>query len=229
MVVVALGLYAIARSTSMFAIDRVEVRGVSPGVADRVRAALEPLTGTSLLAFDATDGDRRLAGVSMVEAASYDREFPHTLVVTVVAERPIALLRRGPMAWVVSDTGRVLRKVSARPLPDLPRIWLPATADPLVGSSVADEPAVAVRVLSAVNEARPRISVRSVRLVGEEVSLTLRSGAVVLLGTMSQLPLKVAVAVGVLELAPTARTVDVSVPERAVASDTPRIEPSSES
>jgi cell division protein FtsQ len=216
----ALGLYAVARGTSMFAIERVEVRGVPPGVAARVRAALEPLAGSSLLAFDATDGNRRLAAVPLVAAASYDRDFPHTLVVSVVAERPIALLRRGAAAWVVSDSGRVLRKVTARPLPDLPRIWLPATADPLVGAVVADDSAVAVSALSTVRDVRLPIPIRSARLVDGEVSLTLSSGTDILLGSRSQLPLKAAVAARILEVAPTARTIDVSVPERVVASET---------
>ena len=70
-------LYVGARETSVFAIDRIEVQGVSPGVAARVRAALEPLAGSSLIAFDATDGDKRLASVPTVAAASYDRDFPH--------------------------------------------------------------------------------------------------------------------------------------------------------
>ena len=132
-------------------------------MAARVRAALEPLGGIEPPGVRATDGNRRLAAVPVVAAASYDREFPHTLVVTVMAERPIALLRRGPAAWVVSDTGRVLRKVSARPLPDLPRIWLPATADPLVGAVVADDSAVAVNALAAVRDVRLPIAIRSVR------------------------------------------------------------------
>jgi cell division septal protein FtsQ len=155
----------------------------------------------------------------VVAAASYDRDFPHTLVVTVVAERPIALLRRGPTTWVVSDTGKVLRKVATRPLPDLPRIWLPATADPLVGAAVSDEPALAIHALSTMRDGLPDLPVRSVRLVDGEVSMTVRSGAVILFGGPSELPLKVAVAARVLELSPTAQTIDVSVPERAVASE----------
>jgi cell division protein FtsQ len=204
----------------MFAIERVEVHGAPPGVAVRVRAALEPLAGSSLLAFDATDGNRRLAAVPVIAAASYDRAFPHTLVVRVVAERPIALLRRGPAAWVVSDTGRVLHKVSVRPLPDLARIWLPATADPLVGAVVAGDSAAAVSVLSTVRDVRLPIPIRSVRLVDGDVSLTLSSGTDIVLGSRSQLDLKAAVAARILEVAPTARTIDVSVPERVVASET---------
>ena len=184
----AAGMYAVARGTSMFAIERVEVHGVPPGVAARVRSALEPLTGSSLLAFDVTDGNRRLASVPVVAAASYDRDFPHTLVVSVVAERPIALLRRGPAAWVVSDTGRVLRKASTRPLPDLPRIWLPATADPLVGAVVADDSALAVSALATVRDVRLPIPIRSVKLADGEITLTLSSGTDVLMGDRSLAP-----------------------------------------
>jgi len=216
----AVCLYAVARGTSMFAIERVEVQGAPPGVAARVRTALEPLAGSSLLAFDATDGDRRLASVPVVAAVSYDRDFPHTLVVSVVTERPIALLRRGPAAWVVSDTGRVLRNVSARPLPDLPRIWLPATADPLVGAVVADDSALAVSALSTVRDVRLPLPIRSVRLVDGEISLTLSSGTHILMGSRSRLLLKAAVAARILEVTPTALTIDVSVPERVVTSET---------
>jgi cell division protein FtsQ len=215
----AVGLYAVARGTSMFAIERVEVHGVPPGFAARVRAALEPLTGSSLVAFDATDGNRRLASVPIVAAASYDRDFPHTLVVSIVAERPIALLRRGPVAWVVSDSGRVLRKATARPLPDLPRIWVPATADPLVGAVVADDSALAVGALSTMSGVHLPIPIRSVRLVDGEISLTLTSGTDILMGGRSQLAVKAAVAARIVEVAATARTIDVSVPERVITSE----------
>jgi cell division protein FtsQ len=212
-------LYGGARETSVFAIDRIEVHGVSPGVAARVRAALEPLAGSSLVTFDETDGDRRLASVPMVAAASYDRDFPHTLNVSVVAEVPIALLRRGRDAWVVSDSARVLRKVVERPLPSLPRIWLPANVDPLVGAVLADESAATVRALSAMREVRLPVPIRSVRLVAREASITLASGVQVVLGAPSELPLKLAVVARILPLAPDAPYLDVSVPERAVATN----------
>ena len=212
-------LYVGARQTSVFAIDRIEVQGVPPGEAARVRAALRPLAGSSLIAFDAMDGNRRLTSVPIVAAASYDRDFPHTLKVTVVPEVPTGLLRRGRDAWVVSANGRVLRKVAERPLPDLPRIWLPANADPLVGAVLADESAATVRALAAMGETRLPVPIRSVRLVDREASITLASGVEVILGTPSELPLKLAVVARVLPLAPDVRYLDVSVPERAVALD----------
>jgi cell division protein FtsQ len=221
MLVAAAGLYVGARVTSLFAIDRIEVRGVSPGAAERIRAALEPLSGSSLVSFDATDGDRHLASVPIVASASYDRAFPHTLVVTVVPEVPIALLRRGPEAWIVSESGRVLRKVYERPLPALPRIWLAASVDPLVGAVVADESAVVVEALAAMRDVRLPVPTRSVRLEDRELSITLASGVDVLLGTPSRLPLKVAITARLLRAAPDSTHLDVSVPERPVASDGP--------
>jgi cell division protein FtsQ len=218
-------LYVGARETAVFAIERIEVHGVSPGTAARVRAALQPLAGSSLVSFDATDGDRRLSSVPMVAAASYDRDFPHTLRVSVVAEVPIALLRRGRDAWVASDSGRVLRRITERPLPDLPRIWLPPNADPLVGAVLADESAATVQALASMREVRLPIPIRSVRLVDREASITLASGVEVILGSPSELPLKLAVVARILPLAPDVRYLDVSVPERAVATDSIPINP----
>jgi cell division protein FtsQ len=218
---VAAGVYVGARESSLFAIDRIEVRGLPSGAAERVRAALTPLSGSSLVSFDATDGDRRLASVPIVASATYDRAFPHTLVVTVVPEVPIALLRRGPDAWVVSESGRVLRRVQRKPLPALPRIWLPANADPLVGAVVADGSAATVDALTAMRAVRLPVATRSVRLEDKELSITLASGAEVRLGAPSQLSLKLAVTARILQLAPDAGFIDVSVPERAVASDEP--------
>jgi cell division protein FtsQ len=212
-------LYVGARETSVFAIDRIEVHGVPPGIAARVRAALEPLAGSSLVSFDETEGNRRLASMPLVASASYDRDFPHTLKVAVVAEVPIALLRRGRDTWVVSDSARVLRRVTEMPLPDLPRIWLPANADPLVGAVLGDESVAAVRALSAMSTVRLPIPIRSVRVVDREASITLASGVEVLLGSPSQLALKLAVVAQILPLAPDARYLDVSIPERAVATN----------
>lgn len=218
-------LYVGARETSVFAIDRIEVQGVSPGVAARVRVALEPLAGSSLVSFDETDGNRHLSSVPMVASVTYDRDFPHTLRVTVVAEVPIGLLRRGHDAWVVSDSARVLRRVTPRPLPDLPTIWLPANADPLVGAVLADESAATVRVLSDMREVRLPVPIRSVQVVDREASITLASGVEIVLGNPSRLPLKLAVAARILPLAPDARYIDVSVPERAVVTNTAPLDP----
>jgi cell division protein FtsQ len=221
--VAAAGLYAGARETSVFAIDRIEVEGVPPGTAARVRAALAPLAGSSLVAFDRTDGDRRLAAVPIVASANYDRDFPHTLRVHVVQERPIGLLRRGHDAWVVSESARVLRKIDTRPLPGLPRIWLSASTDPLVGAVLADSAVVAVRALAPISRANLPVSVRSIRATDGVLSIVLSSGTQVLLGDASRLRLKLVVVSRTLPLAGDMPYLDVSVPERAVAGHSPLV------
>jgi hypothetical protein len=119
----------------------------------------------------------------------------------------------------VSDSGRVLRRITGQPLPALPRIWLPANADPLVGAVLADESAATVRALSDMRGVRLPVPISSIRLVDREASLTLASGVEVILGTPAELSLKLAVVARILPLAPDVRYVDVSVPERAVATD----------
>jgi cell division protein FtsQ len=214
--VVGVSMYVAARGTSVFAIRKIEVKGVPPPAAERVRQALQPLAGTSLVTFGQSDGDRRLAGVPFIASATYNRDFPHTLRVTVRAERPIALLRRGRDAWVVSATARVLSKVVRHPFPNLPRIWLPASADPLVGTVLSDESAAAVRALVPVANVRLPVPVRTVKLNDGELSLVLASGTVVLLGDAARLRLKLAVVARVIPLARGVSYIDASVPERVV-------------
>ena len=218
----AIALYVGARQTSLFAVHQVEVQGAPPRVSSRVEAALAPLSGKSLPSVSAADLDRALAGLPDVRAIGFDRAYPRTLRVTVVAERPVAVLRRGADAWLVSERGRVLRELpGARPAL-LPRIWVARLAAPrdgsiltevearapaqALGSVVADAPAFAARV----REARERDG---------EVDLVLRSGTEIRFGSPDDLRLKLAVAQEILAtiVAPGEGYVDVSVPERPVS------------
>ena len=222
LLVVGLGMYAAARETSVFAIDGIEVEGASPGVAARVRAALDPITGTSLVTFDERDANRRLAAVAEVATATYDRDFPHTLRMVVRTERPVALLRRGRETWLASGNARVLRQVLTRPFPQLPRVWLAPTADPLVGAVLDGPSAMAVRAIVPIDRARLPVRVRSVRAVDGELTIVLASGTQILVGDTSALRLKLATAARILPEAGGATYLDVSVPERVVAGTTPR-------
>jgi len=218
--VVGIAMYAAARETSLFAIERIEVEGAPPGVAADVRAALAPIAGSSLVAFDERSANRRLAAVAEVAAATYDRDFPSTLRVVVRAERPVALLRRGRESWLVSGSARILRQVVKRPLPQLPRVWLPPNADPLVGATLDGWTAMAVRAVAPIDRAHLPVRVRSVRAEDGELTITLVSGARILLGDTSALPLKLAAAARILPEADGMTYLDVSVPERVVAGAT---------
>jgi cell division protein FtsQ len=223
LIAAAVGLYAAARGTSVFAVQRVELEGAPPRVEARVHAALaEPLAGESLLSVDRADIDRALAGLPDVQAIGFDRAFPQTLRVTVIAERPVAVLRRGADAWLVSERGRVLRALPEERPEGLPRIWVAELAAPRDGTLLSNEagagPALA---LGAVLDSDPAFlrDIRHAALRGDEIDLVLQSGVELRLGTPHDLALKVAVAREVLTELPGAHGgyVDVSVPERPVA------------
>jgi len=201
----------------MFALRTVEVRGAPPEVAAQVRAALRPLVGTSLVAFDRAEADRRLVSLPKVAAATYDRDFPHTLRVFVRVEDGVAVLRRGPDAWLVSGRARILRRLLHRPFPGLSRVWLPASAEVEVGQTLDGAPARAVRTLAFVHTFGFPTTVRTARATDEELTLVLRSGLEVRLGDTADLRLKLEIARRMVQLALDARYVDVSVPERSVA------------
>ncbi|MDQ2985026.1 MAG: FtsQ-type POTRA domain-containing protein [Actinomycetota bacterium] len=218
----AAGSYAIARETPMFAVRTIEVRGGTPRVQAHVRTALASLEGTNLLKVGAASVARRLETLPDVGSARFDRAFPHTLKVFVRAEAPIAVVRRGADAWLVSANARVIRSVEQAAGPALPRIWVSGSADVQSDGSLKDAAGVeAIRSLAALQAARWPIHVRLVKLEDGEVSFVLRSGLELRLGSTRLLPLKFAVAGRILAIVrstmPDARYIDVSVPARPVA------------
>ena len=116
---VALCGYLIARESSLFAIDRIEVSGGSRQVRHQVDAALASLVGRPLVGLDGSAVLRKVDALPTVVSASYDRAFPHTLRIRVVPERPAAVLRRGPDSWLVSSRARVMERLASTAVPKL--------------------------------------------------------------------------------------------------------------
>ncbi|MEP6908924.1 MAG: FtsQ-type POTRA domain-containing protein [Actinomycetota bacterium] len=216
----ALGGYVLARQTSMFAVRQVEVTGARASVVARVDRALAPLAGQSLLSLDGATIDRRLQALPDVSLVSYDRAFPHTARIVVSAERPVAVLRHGTEAWLVTERGRVLRRLDDPTEWSLPRIWVADSAVPSDGSLLTDGTSLApALVLGRVLAADKRVFARvgEARAVDGELALVLRGGPEVRLGAGDDIPLQLAVAKRVLDLAQgEVQYVDVSVPQRAV-------------
>ncbi len=223
LVVAAVGVYVVARQTSLFALDRVEVSGAPPPVAAEIRAALVSYVGRSLVRFDARAAERRLAAVTEITDPRFDRDFPHTLKVRVRLERPVAVLRRGADAWVVSSTARVLRRLDRRPNPRLPRIWLPASTEVIVNSTLGGVGAMGVAAVGALHALRVGVNARQVVVEDGVLTLVLASGTELRLGNSGDLRLKLAIAKRILPLTSGARYVDVSVPERPVAGYNPQV------
>ena len=106
LVLLAGGLYALARETSMFAVRSVEVVGASPALAAEVSAELRSFDGRSLVSLNGGVVEQRIDGLPAVRSSVVDRAFPHTLRIRVLPELPVAVLRRGAESWLVSARGR---------------------------------------------------------------------------------------------------------------------------
>lgn len=217
--------YVAARQTSVFAVRQIAVEGGGAAVASDVRRALAAYRGRSLLSVDVGAAERRIIELASVEGARLDRAFPNTIEVVVRPGRPVAVVRRGANAWLVSASGTVLRPVPPRTVRRLPRIWVDARTDVVAGAAMRDRLFDAVR--AAAFSARFPARVAFVRASVDELTLVLADRFEVRLGDGGDLPLKMAIARRVLpkvgRLAAPAY-LDVSVPTRVVARQNPQLE-----
>lgn len=226
LVAAAAGIYVVSRETSLFAIRAIQVRGVSPAAEAEVRTALAPLQGTSLLALGGDAVTRRVGALPDVLSVTYDRGFPQTLTVTVIPERPVAVLRRGEEAWLVSARARIMGRLTSGQRPGLPRIWVARQVDASLGATLSDSNALS-SVAAVVPLARVAFPVRvaSVETKDGSVTLHLRSGLALVLGDTTDVRLKLVVAKQLLAQVPTTpgSYLDVSVPDRPVAGTNPQV------
>lgn len=227
LLVLSAAAYVGARTSTVFAVERIEVRGLPPVEADSARRALQPLDGRSLVSLRRRDLERRLAPLPAVLAFDYDRAFPNTLVVRVVPEVPLAVLRRGDESWLVSRRGRVLRRLTHGTRLDLPRVWVSRRVGVGQGTTLADDAGgAAVRALALLQAADAGVRARTVRMTGE-LTYVLRSGVELRLGSARAAELKLAVAAAILpRLDSGVRYLDVAVPSRPVAGTNPQVESS---
>jgi cell division protein FtsQ len=217
----AVGLYAAARTTSAFAVERITVDGAPPDVAAQVQKALAPAVGESLLGIDLADFAQRAESVPMVAGASFDRGFPHTLRIAVVPELPVAVLRQGSSSWLAAQGGRVVAELGKGARPGLPRVWLKRDVEIVLGERVAGLTLQAIKAVAPLRARPLPLAVASVAATREELTLVLRTGLELRLGDGSDLPVKLEVARQVLpELGGSGGYLDLSVPERPVAGQT---------
>lgn len=214
----ALLAWLAARETSLFAVRTVAVEGAPGYVAQQVERTLRDARGESLVALDADEARRAVEALPTVAEARLDRAYPHTLRVSVVAERPAALARQGATSLLVSARGRVIARVERGARPELPRIWVPKAARLVPGELVTGDLATAVGAVAPIAGRRFPARITSVTVREQALTLRLRTGLEIRLGAPDDAELKLAVAARVLALLqPGSTYLDVSVPERPVA------------
>jgi cell division protein FtsQ len=212
----ALAAYAFARETSLFSVSRIEVVGGSPRLAAEVRQALAPVAGSSLVSLDGAAAMRRVEALPTVVSATYDRDFPHTLRVFVVPERPASVLRRGADSWLVSARGRVIERLPLREDPKLPRVWVAGSTPVRIGAILSAATGAAARAVALAGPFGFRVA--SATYAKGLLVFHLRSGLEVFLGDTADVGLKAAVAARALATLPAGSTyLDVSAPGRAVS------------
>jgi cell division septal protein FtsQ len=228
LVLIGAGLYGLARETSMFAVGAVRVAGAAPAVTADVERALQRYDGKSLVALSAADVEQHVDALPTVRSSTVDRAFPHMLSVRVVPELPVAVLRRGRDAFLVSARGRVIAPVAPTTHRALPRIWAPRTTAVELGAILdAADGGFAARSLAALVGSGLMGRVSFVRALEGQVIFQLHSGLELQLGTPVELRLKLAIARAVLPtLASPAKGgpdyLDLAVPERPVAGRNPQ-------
>lgn len=210
--------YWVANSTSVFAVEKVEIRGAPPAVARQVNVATRDLLGSSLVAVDADSVEGKLRSLPAVAGVSVDRAFPHTLVVRVAPERPVAVVRRGTSSWLVTGAGKVIRPIETGTQRAFPRLWLAKGTSIRLGGSVPAGWLPATRALADAHSVGLGSRVKGIRPHGDELTLVLRRGTEIRLGRATEVRLKLIVAAKVLALVDSGTSyVDVSVPQRPVA------------
>lgn len=221
--VVLTGLYFVARETSTFDVRTIAVRGGTPSQQAQVQKALAPLVGTSLLSVHGGSLERRVDALPAIVSSRYDRDFPHTLRVTIVPEVPVAVLHRGKETWLVSARGRAIREIRPGTRLGLPRIWVPTAAQVAPGGFLAaDEGGTAARALALADGFPARIS--TVSFSHDELTMDLRAGVQLRMGEPVDVRLKLAVARRALRVLPAGTTyLDVSLPQRPVAGTNPQV------
>jgi len=218
----AAGAYVLARQTSLFAVQSIDVRGGTPALRAQVRQALDDLRGRSLLRVDGDAVATAVVPIPSLRTFTYDRAFPHTLRVTVTAERPVLVLRQvpGSAAYLVAGSGRVLRSLRHPRLSPLPRLWVTKSVRIDVGAELPAALAGAATALADLRGAALPGGVRVVSAGRSALTLVLGSGVEVRLGDAGDLRLKLAVARRILRLAGASAGsgsyLDVSVPGRPV-------------
>jgi cell division septal protein FtsQ len=230
LILVAGGLFGLARETSMFAVGTVAVDGATPDLAAQVRRELRRYDGRSLVTVDAGAVEQRVDGLPAVRASVVDRAFPHTLRVHVVPEVPVAVLRRGADSFLVSARGRVIAPLTLGARAALPRIWLPPGTELELGSLLGgDAGGLAARSLAALVGSGFTSRITFVRALDGQITLGLRGGLEIRLGAPVDLPLKIAIAhriVPALALPGEGGPdyLDIAAPERPVAGRNPQPE-----
>lgn len=189
--------------SSYLSVHGVEVTGVEQLDAAEVERAAAVPTGEPLATVDLDRIRTRVEALAPVRSADVTRQWPDTVLVTVVERVPVAVVTISGQLRGLDDQGVVFRDFAQAP-PDLPRIETAADT----GSEALREGALVVAALPGDLAAKvDHVDVRTI----DAISLELRDGREVVWGSADEPDLKAKVLAQLLG-AVEAQRYDVSVP-----------------
>lgn len=198
---VLLVAFFVLRNTSAFAISSIEVEPTEHVSAEDVQSLAQVPAGSTLLNVDTGAIEQALKKNPWVSSASFERQFPGTLKITIREQTvdALVLMSSGTVAWYLSDQGTWIEPVMIQPAKDqsaadaalalakegghLLVADVPPTVDPVAGSLATDA------VLDAVSQFREGFSADFAAQVvcyrapsTESISCVLQNGVEVSLG-----------------------------------------------
>jgi cell division protein FtsQ len=199
----------------VLAVRAVHVDGLVTLPTDQVQEAAGIGSGTPLLRVDVDTAEERVARLPQVASVEVTRDWPDSVVITVVERVPVAVVGEAGRRSLVDADGVLFDMVTGR-TPDgvVPLdVASPGPEDPATRAGIAAIAALPTAVreqVAAAAASRP-----------DDITLTLADGTAVRWGDASESRAKSAALVGLLEqigsgaLEPAA-TIDVSTPDAVV-------------
>jgi cell division protein FtsQ len=203
------------RDSSLVAVDKVTVVGLSGPETARVTAQLENAARDMTTLHVRTDQLRAVVEpYPVVKDLHISTHFPHDLTITVVENTPVAVVVAGGEKTPVAGDGRLLRGADQRQLASVPVSVVPA------GDHVVDP--VAREAIAALAAAPPALRDRVLRASSTKqggLTLVLHNGPDLRFGGADRLAAKWAAAAAVLADSDSAGAtyLDLRYPERPAA------------
>lgn len=209
------GAWLWLRDSSLVAVQKVSIAGVSGPNAGQIRSVLSR-AARNMTTLDVRTGQLRLAVAPypVVKDIQVSTQFPHGMRIRVVEQLPVAALEAGGRTIAAAGDGTVLHDVSTTSLPVIAVPVLPG------GSRVTERPALEALTLLSVGP--PRVLARIAQVSSEPshgLVVELRSGPSLYFGDGSDLDAKWVAATEVLADPSSAGAtyIDVTDPARPAA------------
>lgn len=96
-----------------FKVSEIEVTTEWPLEVGRVRHWVMPLKGKNIFWIDSQEVARTLQGQPWVQEVAIKKSFPHSLMVSLTAKKPFALVMKQGQPWFIDPEGNLIEKVTA--------------------------------------------------------------------------------------------------------------------